>query len=358
MIDFLTETVQHSWAILITSALLFFTQAITIFGIRILQYKRVGRLPPGHPELPEWTTILYPLEWVLRIILLILNWKFALLFFLLLFILKVLPVLELIGNILMAPFKPRNVDACLTTGSPSGSRRETPPPFYRWVELWLQTDDDLLNIEDCLDSYIAEYDLPPSLQDESEDLADRRTKCILLNSALEDAQPPIRESIEEHLRKSEHMLVLLKERDEISARLDASFAERHVTKGYCHQTESEDSPTELDAMYSEMKRIREERKAGTISSKDALRQLDELDQRADRLAKLAEAEEGHDDSPTDFHVISYELERIAKGMEAGTISPEDGNRKMDELEQRMYRLANTQFDVISNTLDELAVLLN
>lgn len=116
MIDFLTETVQHSWAILITSALLFFTQAITIFGIRILQYKRVGRLPPGHPELPEWTTILYPLEWVLRIILLILNWKFALLFFLLLFILKVLPVLELIGNILMAPFKPRNVDACWTAG--------------------------------------------------------------------------------------------------------------------------------------------------------------------------------------------------------------------------------------------------
>lgn len=109
MINFLKETVLNSPAVLITSIVLLIVQSITIFDIRILQAKKTGTLPPDYPELPKWTRSFHMIEWVLRIILLILNWKFALAYFVLLFILKVVPVLETIGNILMAPFKPRDL---------------------------------------------------------------------------------------------------------------------------------------------------------------------------------------------------------------------------------------------------------
>ena len=108
MFQFFKEAVLNSPAVLITSIVLLIVQSITIFDIRILQAKRTGTLPPDHPELPKWTRSFHMIEWVLRIILLILNWKFALAYFVLLFILKVVPVLETIGNILMVPFKPRD----------------------------------------------------------------------------------------------------------------------------------------------------------------------------------------------------------------------------------------------------------
>lgn len=43
--------------------------------------------------------------WAIFIALLYLNWKYALVLFAIKFVLKVLPVLEIIGNILMSPFK-------------------------------------------------------------------------------------------------------------------------------------------------------------------------------------------------------------------------------------------------------------
>lgn len=111
MFKFLTETVLNSPAIIVTSVLLFIVQSITIFDIRIVQGKKMGTLPPDHPELPTWTLPLHIVEWILRIILLVLNWKFALAYFVILFILKVLPVLETVGNILMAPFKSKDSNA-------------------------------------------------------------------------------------------------------------------------------------------------------------------------------------------------------------------------------------------------------
>ena len=107
MLTFLKETVLNSPAIMVVSILLLINEAITVFEVRIVQAKKDGSLPSDYPELPVWTRPLYILEWVWRIALLVLNWKYALGFFFLLFILKVLPVLETIGNVLMAPFKPK-----------------------------------------------------------------------------------------------------------------------------------------------------------------------------------------------------------------------------------------------------------
>lgn len=61
-------------------------------------------------ELPLWTFIFNIIQWGLFIVLAVLNWKSALIIFAVKFVLKVLPVLETIGNILMAPFKPKRVD--------------------------------------------------------------------------------------------------------------------------------------------------------------------------------------------------------------------------------------------------------
>jgi hypothetical protein len=106
MLRFLTETVINSPAVMITSILLLFVESITTFGIRIVQAKRHGSLPPDHPELPEWMLPLYGVEWLLRIVLLVLNWRFALAYFVVLFALKVLPILETTGSVLTAPFRP------------------------------------------------------------------------------------------------------------------------------------------------------------------------------------------------------------------------------------------------------------
>lgn len=104
MTNIITEALS-SPLILTLSICLFITESITVFDIRIVQAKRLGNLPPDHPELPMWTRVFHFLEWVFRIALLVCDWKFALIFFVTLFVLKVLPVLETIGNILMSPFK-------------------------------------------------------------------------------------------------------------------------------------------------------------------------------------------------------------------------------------------------------------
>ena len=73
--------------------------------MRIIQGKRSGALPPDHPNLPKWVAIVHLLDWALLITLLILNWRVGLFVWAVLFALKVLPVLETVGNVLMAPFK-------------------------------------------------------------------------------------------------------------------------------------------------------------------------------------------------------------------------------------------------------------
>jgi len=83
------------------------TSSITTFDIRLIQAKRDGRLPPDEPMLPAWTGLIGWLQWGIALVLIFLNWKYAVLLFVIKFVLKVLPVLEIIGNILMSPFRPR-----------------------------------------------------------------------------------------------------------------------------------------------------------------------------------------------------------------------------------------------------------
>lgn len=104
MIEQLLEGL-NSPLLLVITIIYFIISSITTFGIRITQAKKNGTWDYSEPDLPKWTDSLYILETIILIIILILNWKFGIAIYILKFILKVLPVLEIFGNILMRPFR-------------------------------------------------------------------------------------------------------------------------------------------------------------------------------------------------------------------------------------------------------------
>jgi len=94
--------------LLITITVLFaITSSITVFDKRMIQTKRSGVLPADEPMLPTWVGIIAWIHWGLLLALFILNWKYAIVVYIAKFILSVLPVLEIAGNILMRPFRPK-----------------------------------------------------------------------------------------------------------------------------------------------------------------------------------------------------------------------------------------------------------
>lgn len=104
MLDFLREGLG-SPAVLILTICYLITSAITTFDIRMTQGRKNGNIPEDESMLPGWVAYVFWIDWIIIIFLAFLNWKFALAVFIIRFILKVLPVLETLGNFLMAPFR-------------------------------------------------------------------------------------------------------------------------------------------------------------------------------------------------------------------------------------------------------------
>jgi len=91
--------------LLITLIIIYFIiSSITTFDIRLIQAKKSGLLTLSE-QLPKWVAIIHWIEIVILITIILLNWKVAIVVYLVRFVLKVLPVLETIGNIIMSPFK-------------------------------------------------------------------------------------------------------------------------------------------------------------------------------------------------------------------------------------------------------------
>jgi len=91
-------TALSNSTILILSIIIFLLSCLITFDKRLTQAKRDWL--KDERDLPKWTGILYWIYLPLLIILFILNWRWALIFYIALFILAVLPVLETIGNLL------------------------------------------------------------------------------------------------------------------------------------------------------------------------------------------------------------------------------------------------------------------
>ncbi len=84
------------------------TSSITVFDTALNRAKRRNELPPDEPTLPSWVKFIYWVEIGLALAMVVINWKYAIFVFIICFILgTVLPVLEIIGNILMRPFRPK-----------------------------------------------------------------------------------------------------------------------------------------------------------------------------------------------------------------------------------------------------------
>jgi len=101
----LFNTAINSPVIIILTIVYVITSAITTFDIRMTQAKRNGSLPPDEPMLPNWVGLVVWAHWAVFLSIVLLNWKYAVLIFVIKFVLKVLPVLETLGNMLMSPFK-------------------------------------------------------------------------------------------------------------------------------------------------------------------------------------------------------------------------------------------------------------
>jgi len=93
--------------IIIILILYFLFASITTFDIRLVQGQKDGSIPLSH-KLPVWVGIFHILEWGILIYLAVINWKFAVLLYIIKFVLKVLPILEIIGSIIMIPFYKKN----------------------------------------------------------------------------------------------------------------------------------------------------------------------------------------------------------------------------------------------------------
>ena len=106
MITFFNTEISSPIVIILT-IIYVITSAITTFDTRMIQAKRDGRLPSDEQILPSWVGVVAWFHWIIFLSIILLNWKYAILIFVIKFFLKVLPVLETVGNILMSPFKPK-----------------------------------------------------------------------------------------------------------------------------------------------------------------------------------------------------------------------------------------------------------
>lgn len=89
--------------ILTLTALYIISSAISIYDTRLIQWKKLGDIPQDTPTPPAWTGIFGIWAWIILFILLVLNWQFALVLAVIVFILKVLPVMENIGKLITYP---------------------------------------------------------------------------------------------------------------------------------------------------------------------------------------------------------------------------------------------------------------
>lgn len=91
--------------VIILTIIYFICESITTYDTRLIQAQRDGFSQENETMLPTWVGFFVFIGWGTFIALVLLNWKYAILIFIIKFILKVLPVLESIGQILMMPFR-------------------------------------------------------------------------------------------------------------------------------------------------------------------------------------------------------------------------------------------------------------
>lgn len=106
MITLLTTPINSPLLILLT-ILFAITSAITVFDKRLIQANKYRPEFQHDPLLLDWVKWVWWVHGIFLVAIILLNWKYAIVVYLIKFALSVLPVLEVVGNILMSPFKPK-----------------------------------------------------------------------------------------------------------------------------------------------------------------------------------------------------------------------------------------------------------
>ncbi|MBW1965936.1 MAG: hypothetical protein JRI48_00880 [Deltaproteobacteria bacterium] len=99
----------HLPLILALSVLYVIVSAIRTYDARLIQAKQKGfysgvAAKAEGRSLPQWVNIFHWAGWVIFVVFLLLNWKYALALYALLFALRTLPILENLGLLMMHPF--------------------------------------------------------------------------------------------------------------------------------------------------------------------------------------------------------------------------------------------------------------
>lgn len=79
-------------------------EAVSIYDTRLIQWKKLGDIPQDTPTPPAWTAFFGIFGWAIIVILFFLNWPYTLTLMLIVFLLKVAPVMEILGQIIISPF--------------------------------------------------------------------------------------------------------------------------------------------------------------------------------------------------------------------------------------------------------------
>lgn len=131
----------------------FITSSIKMFDVRLEQAKRgmMGREVQeailAEPPTPFWVNFIYWLDWLIGIILFILNWKITIFVWIIRFILKVIPILETFGNIFMRPFRPKLPEGVssehIAVANAIKSWQDTPTDDKQWDKRYNRTLEKL-----------------------------------------------------------------------------------------------------------------------------------------------------------------------------------------------------------------------
>ena len=115
----------------------FLSEAISTFDTRIIQAKKAGYLEQSY-KVPDWTGVFAILSWIIFLAILLLNPIYAVIMFIVKFILKVLPILENIGAILLIPIVGKSAISAVNFAG--REQRKAGREFKEMTEKWKNKD--------------------------------------------------------------------------------------------------------------------------------------------------------------------------------------------------------------------------
>ncbi|MFC1475666.1 hypothetical protein ACFLQW_01535 [Candidatus Zixiibacteriota bacterium] len=198
---------MNSMLLMAISLVYIIIESIRTYDARLIQAKTRGfhsgvASEAGERVLPFWVGYIHFVGYALFIVIIFLNWKYAIALYVFLFLLRVLPVLENIGAAIMYPFlraEPRdleeeltqkrdelsqaqqNIEEALHAIGPENKMEEFIPTFTTW---WLRSENQEFNLHDALIKYIVQFNLyEKKYVDEPHDVTMDRSILKVLESS-------------------------------------------------------------------------------------------------------------------------------------------------------------------------------